>query len=126
MTGKEYLESQVKPLGFNDSISLLQFPEEEFYRCPFCGEKMQQTFNGDNNAFNIWCTCDGYKDEVRNTAYLKMLKEQFDEAKSKYDEYRKQVENVAIECGIKIAAQHYMSLKSERDKFDSEIEQLAK
>jgi uncharacterized Zn-finger protein len=38
MTGKEYLEAQVIPLQ-NDSYSLLKYPEEEFFRCPYCGNK---------------------------------------------------------------------------------------
>lgn len=126
MTGKEYLEEQIQPLH-NNSYSLLQYPEgEDILRCPYCGEKMKQTFEGDGNIFRMWCDCEGAKDEKERIQRLDEYRKDYEDALRTYESWKAECEKLAIESGIKFAAQHYMSLKPQRDKFDSEIEQLAK
>ena len=125
MTGKEYLEEQIQPLH-NNSYSLLQYPEEDFFRCPYCGEKMKQTFEGNGNVFRMWCDCEGAKDEKLRIERLNIYRKEYEDALRAYEDWKEECENIAKDAGIKFAAQHYMSLKEQRDKFDSEIEQLAK
>lgn len=123
MTGKEYLEEQVIPLQ-NDSYSLLKYPEEDFFRCPYCGNKMKSAF--DKKAFKMSCDCEGAAKEKQRVHLLKTLKDKYEAALDEYNKFKAECEDVAKKSGIKNAAQHYMSLKEQRDKFDSEIEQLAK
>jgi hypothetical protein len=125
MTGKEYLEEQVMPLQ-NDSYSLLKYPEEDFFRCPYCGEKMKSAFVENGNAFEMCCDCEGATTEKQRLYLLKTFKDKYEATLEMYNKFKAECEEAAKKSGIKFAAQHYMSLKEQRNDFDSEIEELAK
>ena len=80
----------------------------------------------DKQAFKMRCDCEGATTEKQRVETLAMLKDKYEAALEEYNKFKSECEDIAKKSGIKNAAQHYMSLKEQRDKFDSEIEQLAK
>lgn len=126
MTGKEYLTQQVHPLGFNGKVSTLTFLEEEIVRCPNCGKQLESKI-GEDGKFDLkHCDCSFGKEELQVVSEIEEIKEKIKSLENDLSNKKKEWMSIVYATGVKTAANHYMSMKPERDAFDSEIEELTK
>ena len=126
MTGKEYLEQQVHPFGYNDKISTITYPEEDCVRCPFCGEELKADFADDKKFDLNRCYCHYGKQEEKVYNELEEIKSQIVELQSEYNNKKEEWKKTVYKLGKKTAAIHYMSFADQRAQFDSEIEEFTK
>lgn len=125
MTGKEYLEQQVHPFGYNDKISTLTYPEEDCARCPFCNKELKGEFI-DSKFVLKRCDCKDSKEEEQVNLQLEEIKSKIEKLQLEYNEKKEKWGKHVFDRGMRYAAMNYMYFAANRALFDSQIEEFTK